>query len=66
MKIFLLILSISISSYAIPNPASVNCHKLGGKLTIIKKDKNGGEFAVCKQGETQCEEWQLFRGECKF
>lgn len=46
------------------NPASVNCEKMGGKLSIEKKP-GGGEYGVCIFGDNrQCEEWALFRGEC--
>lgn len=51
-------------SAQIANPASENCVKLGGKLTIEKNGK-GGEYGVCHFEEGRlCEEWALFRGEC--
>jgi putative hemolysin len=49
---------------AIANPASVNCEKQGGKLTIEKRG-DGGEFGVCWfEDALQCEEWALMRSEC--
>ncbi len=48
----------------LPNPASQNCEKVGGTLTI-EKAGNGGEFGVCTfEDNWQCEEWALFRGDC--
>jgi putative hemolysin len=48
---------------ALANPASVNCIKLGGKLTIKRTAQ--GEVGMCllPSGKV-CEEWALFRGEC--
>jgi putative hemolysin len=49
---------------SIANPASENCVKQGGKLTIEKRG-DGGEFGVCWfEDALQCEEWALMRGEC--
>jgi len=46
------------------NPASVNCTRQGGKLTIERRP-NRGEFGVCVFADNyQCEEWALLRGEC--
>ena len=46
------------------NPASVNCEKQGGDLRIETLG-NGGQYGVCVfEGNRQCEEWALFRGEC--
>jgi putative hemolysin len=48
----------------IPNPASENCIKKGGQLTIMKNGE-GGEYGVCTFTDNmQCEEWALFRGDC--
>ena len=58
MKFFIIfILLIQKYSFSMPNPASVNCIKIGGKL-----DKQG----FCKKNNKKCEEWKLFRGECKL
>ncbi len=46
------------------NPASVNCKRLGGNLTIEKRG-DGGEYGIC--GFTnggQCEEWAMLLGFC--
>ena len=48
----------------IANPASENCAKQGGKLSI-EKNGAGGEFGVCVfEDNLQCEEWAMMRGEC--
>lgn len=48
----------------IPNPASRNCIKQGGVLTM-KKRPDGGVYGVCLlEDNRQCEEWALFRGVC--
>ena len=46
------------------NPASENCVKQGGKLTIEKRGE-AASFGVCWfEDALQCEEWALMRGEC--
>lgn len=46
------------------NPASQNCVKQGGTLTIERRP-DGGQYGVCVFTDNyQCEEWALFRGEC--
>ncbi|MCX8175418.1 MAG: DUF333 domain-containing protein [Candidatus Micrarchaeota archaeon] len=47
----------------VPNPASVNCAKKGGRLEI--RDEPGGQVGYCifPNGK-ECEEWALFRGQC--
>lgn len=47
----------------IANPASVNCINLGGELEI-RKDEEKNEYGVCIREGKECEEWELFRGEC--
>jgi hypothetical protein len=48
----------------IANPASVNCGKQGGVLTI-ETGPGGGQYGVCSfPSGKQCEEWAMFRGEC--
>lgn len=52
------------SSSSIANPASENCIKVGGMLTIEKRG-DGGEFGVCSFTDNlQCEEWTMMRGDC--
>ena len=47
------------------NPASQNCAKKGGRLTIEKNPK-GGEYGVCVFADKlQCEEWAMLRGQCR-
>jgi hypothetical protein len=47
------------------NPASVYCGQVGGK-TEIKKDAAGNEYGMCTfPNGTSCDEWALYRGECK-
>ncbi len=48
----------------IANPASENCGKQGGTLSIQKRG-DGGEYGVCVfEDNKQCEEWAMLRGEC--
>jgi putative hemolysin len=48
---------------ALANPASVNCIKVGGKLTIQRTSQ--GDVGMCQlRSGKVCEEWALFRGEC--
>jgi putative hemolysin len=52
------------SSDQIANPASENCIKQGGTLSIQKRG-DGGEYGVCFfEDNRQCEEWALMRGDC--
>ena len=54
----------STSAWALANPASVYCAKVGGRL-LLQKRGDGGQFGVCLfEDNRQCEEWALFRGEC--
>lgn len=47
------------------NPASQRCYKLGGTLTIERRP-DGGQYGTCVfEDNRQCEEWALFRGECR-
>ncbi len=49
---------------AMANPASENCVKQGGTLSIQKRG-DGGEYGVCMfEDNRQCEEWALLRGDC--
>ena len=49
---------------SLANPASVNCSKVGGSLTI-EKNGTGGEYGLCYfEDNRACEEWALMRGEC--
>jgi putative hemolysin len=48
----------------LPNPASQNCEKVGGQLSIETRG-DGGQYGVCLFEENrQCEEWALLRGDC--
>ena len=52
-------------STGLANPASVYCGQVGGK-TEIKKDATGAEYGICTfPNGSSCEEWALYRGECK-
>lgn len=48
----------------IANPASVNCIELGGELEI--RENELGQYGVCIKSGKECEEWKLFRGECRL
>jgi hypothetical protein len=54
----------STAAAGIANPASENCLKQGGTLTIAEQP-GGGQYGICVfQDNRQCEEWALLRGEC--
>lgn len=51
-------------SVGLPNPASVNCEQIGGRLDL-RTDVDGGQVGYCFLPDGQeCEEWALLRGEC--
>ena len=48
----------------IPNPASVNCSKVGGILTLETR-ADGSQYGLCYfEDNRACEEWALMRGDC--
>jgi putative hemolysin len=48
----------------LPNPASENCVKQGGSLSIEERGELG-QIGVCYfEDNLQCEEWALMRGDC--
>ena len=48
----------------VANPASENCVKQGGTLTIQQRG-DGGEYGICLfEDNRQCEEWALLNGDC--
>lgn len=55
--------SVVTNNTQLPNPASENCIKNGGTLSIISQPS--GELGICtlKDG-TKCEEWAYYKGEC--
>lgn len=56
----LLALLLADTSMALPNPASVRCAELGGRLRIASGP--AGETGFCRlPGGKTCEEWDLFR-----
>lgn len=49
---------------SIANPASENCEKVGGSLTIETRG-DGGQYGLCNFDDNRsCEEWSLLRGDC--
>jgi hypothetical protein len=47
------------------NPASQNCVARGGTLRLERRP-DGGQYGVCVFTDNyQCEEWAMFRGECR-
>lgn len=47
------------------NPASVNCEKVWWKLEM-KNDNKWNQYWICKfNDKTECDEWELFRNQCK-
>lgn len=55
----LTVLLLPAISFALPNPASVNCVNHGNKLVLLK---NTG-ICIFKD-KSYCEEWAYFRGIC--
>jgi hypothetical protein len=51
------------SASAMPNPASVNCTKQGGKLETVNTPQGQVSYCTLPNG-VRCEEWALFRNEC--
>ena len=56
----------------VANPASENCIKQGGTLSIVARG-DGGQYGICTFEDnrqspagdgSQCEEWALLRGDC--
>ena len=54
----------NVNTLGLANPATVFCIKSGGTLESVAV--GGEQISMCtfKTGE-KCEEWALFRGECK-
>ena len=49
---------------AVANPASENCIKQGGTVSIVARG-DGGQYGICTfEDNRQCEEWALLRGDC--
>ncbi len=54
----------SSAGASLANPASVNCARQGGTLSIQRRG-DGGEYGVCRLApDKACEEWALLRGTC--
>lgn len=52
------------TTVGLANPASVNCEKNGGTLTI-STDSTGAQTGMCTFSNGKvCEEWAFYRGEC--
>lgn len=52
------------NTYALPNPASVNCVNQQGREMMLADD--AGTAGICIFSDhSYCDEWQYFRGECK-
>ena len=48
----------------LPNPAAVFCEDQGYTIET-REDPAGGQYGVCIFGESECGQWQYYRGECK-
>jgi len=55
----------AVPSVGIANPASVNCKEKGYQWEV-RTGADGGQVGYCINKGKECEEWALFRGECKF
>jgi len=57
--------ALSRAYAAKPTPASLNCKKSGGTLTIEKRS-DGGEYGVCNfKNGLKCEQWAMLVGYCQ-
>lgn len=55
------VLMTSTAAFAIANPASVFCEKLGGKSEVVT-DRSGDELGLCRlKNGNLIEEWTLYR-----
>lgn len=64
-RLVLLIPAIFLAACAqrtvgLPNPASLNCEELGGKIMIKNSQKGQVGICILPQG-TAIEEWELYR-----
>ncbi len=56
---------VSSNNTQTANPASTYCLEQDGTLDI-QTLSDGSEYGVCKfEDDSECEEWKLYRGECK-
>ena len=63
--LFLSVADVQAQTPQLANPASVNCARQGGTLTLERRPDGGGHFGVCTFADNyQCEEWALFRHQC--
>ena len=62
--ILLLFSGIVSAQTGLPNPASVKCEDDGYKTEIRTLD-DGSQYSVCVFEDSECDEWQYFREECK-
>lgn len=59
-KLMLLILLLSSSAQALPNPAATNCVNKGYQYLLVQST------GICIfPDKSYCEEWAYFRGTCK-
>ena len=49
----------------IANPAAVACVDAGGE-SEIRTDSAGNQYGMCVLNGQECDEWELFYGECTF
>ena len=61
--IFLFLASIVYSQVNMPNPAAVKCLDDGYELETRSSDD--GEYGVCMFEDSECGQWDYFRGDCK-
>ena len=52
-------------SVGIANPAAVACVDVGGE-SEIRTDAAGNQYGMCILDGQECDEWELYRGECTF
>ena len=65
MSIFVIFIFLSaiVSAAELPNPASVKCEEDGYELD--SRTTELGAYGVCVFEDSECGQWDYFRGDCK-
>lgn len=62
--ILLIFLTTVVHAAELPNPAVAKCEEDGYKVET-RHLEDGSAYGVCIFKDSECDEWQYFRGECK-
>lgn len=61
--VFIFLTAIVSAQTELPNPATVKCKEEGYKTETRSLEE--GSYGVCIFEDSECDEWQYYRGECK-